>query len=93
MIRDEATVGFDYNNDVENMKRYGHAKPPVLPLYALKNLKVPVSLFVGEHDILSTIEDDKIIRDRLGDVSMHHYEEVNADHLSLLIGSDMTYFT
>ena len=60
---------------------------------ALSSLNVPVSLFVGTHDILATIEDVKIIRDMLGPDADYHYEEVNAGHLSLAIGKDMTYFT
>ena len=60
---------------------------------ALSTLKVPVSLFAGTHDILATIEDVKIIREMLGPDADYHYEEVNADHLSLAIGKDMSYFT
>lgn len=29
----------------------------------------------------------------LGPDTIHHYEEFKADHLSLLVGKDMTYFT
>ena len=56
----------------------------------LKELKVPVSLFVGSHDTLSTPTDDRKIMDKLASGTV--YREVEADHLSLLIGKDMSYF-
>jgi len=53
---------------------------------------VPVSLFVGKHDLLSTSEDDRKTRDLLGP-ALFEYHELEADHMSLLIGSDMSYFS
>lgn len=92
MRRDEVTVGFDYGDEAKNIERYGSARVPTISMKGLKHLKVPVSLFVGTHDILSTPEDDRKIKKVLGK-SLHQYHEVSADHLSLLIGKDMTYFT
>lgn len=37
--------------------------------------------------------DDRHILKVLGPETAHYYQEVEADHLSLLIGKDMTYFT
>ena len=65
---------------------------PVLDMSGLKNLHVPVSLFVGKHDTLSTEEDDQKLRDMLGD-ALSSYQVVQADHLSLMLGSNMDYFT
>jgi len=92
MRADAVTEGFDYRDDAINIKRYGSATVPVINMDSLGDLKVPVSLFVGKHDLLSTIKDDRDIRDKLGS-SLHQYHEIEADHLSLLIGKDMSYFT
>ena len=89
---DDVTVGFDYGDSDENMKYYGHTEVPRLDMSGLKNLNVPISLFVGKHDILSTPKDGKIMKKLFGK-AVHQYHEVNADHLSLLLGKDMTYFT
>lgn len=92
--RNVVSVGFDYYDEEENKRRYdGQSTPPILSLDELGELDVPISLFVGTHDILSTPEDDEHIRDLIKPSSMHHYEELTADHLSLLIGKDMTYWT
>ena len=94
MDRGEATVGFDYYDKAKNRdKYYGEDVPPVLSMAALSELDIPMSLFVGSHDILATVEDDRVIRDLLRPASMHHYEELEADHLSLLLGKDMTFWT
>ena len=60
---------------------------------ALGTLDVPVSLFVGTHDTVSTPADDRMIRDLFKPSSIYHYEEFSADHLSLLMGKDMTFWT
>ena len=89
------TVGFDYYDDKEkNMEKYGQDRPPVLVLDALKSLKVPISLFVGEHDTLATTEDVRKLKyNWLNPEYLHHYEEFKADHLSFFIGHDMSYFS
>ena len=65
---------------------------PVLDVQNLKKLTFPISLFVGNYDILSTKEDDIKLKEALGD-SLGEYHEVEADHTSLLLGKDMRYFT
>ena len=75
------------------MRRYGEPVPPALSLDSLKTLDVPVSLFVGTHDILATIKDVHDLRDEvLGPDTVYQYEEVNAGHISFLVGKDMSYF-
>ena len=81
MRDDRPTIGFSESNDA-----------PTLDTSPLQTIKVPFSLFVGSNDILSTPEDTQKTRDLLGPDSMHYYEELAADHLSLLCGKDMTYF-
>ena len=86
------TVGIDYLDDEKNIARYGSVKVPTIQMDGLKDLKVPVSLFVGKHDLISTPVDDRKIRDQLGD-AIHEYHEIEADHVSIMIGIDMSYFS
>ena len=81
MKLDTATKGFDYYTVGKNLEVYGAEKPPLLSMDALKNLYVPVSLFVGAHDLLATKQDVKIIRDMLGEKADYHYEELEAELL------------
>ena len=93
MERDEVTTGFDYYDVEENLRRYGQDTPPALSMEPLGTLDLPISLFVGTADTLATTTDARKIRDLFKPSSMHHYEEFKADHLSLLVGKDMTYWT
>ena len=93
MKRDAPTIGFDYYDREKNQEIYGEDLPPILSMEGLSTLTVPVSLFVGTHDLLATVEDVLIIKDQLGPDADYYYEEVKTDHLSLAVGNDMTYFT
>ena len=75
MDREVVTTGFDYYDVEENRRRYGQDTPPLLSMDPLGTLDLPISLFVGLHDKLSTATDDRIIRDLFKPSSMHHYEE------------------
>ena len=76
-----------------NISKYGEATPPGLNLETLKTLGVPVSIFAGNNDILATVEDIRSTKELFGPNTLYYYEELEADHLSFLIGKDMTYFT
>ena len=89
----QPTTGFDYRDEQINISKYGEASPPELDLESLKNLGVPVSIFAGSNDILATVMDIRQIKDLLGPNTLYYYEELKADHISFLIGKDMTYFT
>ena len=81
MRDDRPTIGYSETGDA-----------PTLDTSALQTIKVPFSFFVGTNDILSTPEDTRKTRDLLGEDAMFYYEELAADHLSLICGKDMTYF-
>ena len=53
---------------------------------------VPVAIFTGLEDPLADVTDARWTRDTIGD-NVVHYEEIEAGHLTFLIGKDMTYFT
>ena len=76
-----------------NISKYGKEAPPELKLENLQTLGVPVSIFAGTNDILATVEDIRQIIDLLGPNTLYYYEELEADHISFLIGKDMTFFT
>ena len=49
-------------------------------------------MFTGTSDLCADLTDARWTRDMIGD-SIVHYEEIDAGHLSFLVGKDMTYFT
>jgi len=51
-----------------------------------------VAIFTGLYDPLADLTDARYTRDTIGK-NVVHYEEINAGHLTFLIGKDMTYFT
>ena len=62
----------------------------LIPLENIQN--VPIAMFTGTEDILADLTDSRWTRDRIGD-SIVHYEEIEAGHLTFMVGKDMTYFT
>ena len=48
-------------------------------------------MFTGSEDPLADVTDSRWTRDQIGD-NIVHYEEVEAGHLTFLVGKDMTYF-
>ena len=62
-------------------------------LFPIENItEVPVAMFTGNVDILADLTDSRWTRDRIGD-NIVHYEEINAGHLTFLVGKDMSYFS
>ena len=62
-------------------------------LIPLENIQtVPVAIFTGIEDPLADITDAEWTRDQIGD-NVVYYEEMQAGHLTFMIGKDMTYFT
>ena len=51
-----------------------------------------MAIFTGLYDPLADLTDARWTRDTIGK-KVVHYEEINAGHLTFLIGKDMTYFT
>lgn len=69
---------------------------PEIDLTQARNAGVPVAMFAGIEDTLSTIEDNRWTRKQLTDDGkldgiVVHYEELHADHMSFLIGRDMSF--
>merc|ERR1712216_298358 len=62
-------------------------------LIPLENITgVPVAMFTGKEDILADLTDAQWTRDQIGD-NIVHYEEIEAGHLTFMVGKDMTYFS
>ena len=54
---------------------------------------VPIALFTGTQDPLADLTDSRWIRDTLNPAVMVHYEEIEAGHLTFIVGKDMTYWS
>ena len=75
---------------------YGDLIHPVrdTDLIPIENIsKVPIAIFAGIHDIIADMEDALWIKDQLKPETLVHWEDVNAGHLTFMVGKDMTYWT
>ena len=48
-------------------------------------------MFTGKEDPIADLADSRWTRDQIGNVVVH-YEEINAGHLSFVVGKDMSFF-
>jgi len=87
VVSDEFPL-FNYG-PVENMKKYGQAKPPNVPL---ENFKVPVALINGTSDKLSTIADVAWLDQKISE-SVVYRGTYALGHASFGIAKDMTWFS
>ena len=69
---------------------FTHRTTDLIPLENITG--VPVAMFTGTEDILADLTDSRWTRDTIGD-NIVHYEEVDAGHLTFMVGKDMTYFS
>ena len=54
---------------------------------------MPIAIYTGTQDPLADITDSQWIRDTLKSDVLAHYEEVEAGHLTFIVGKDMTYWS
>lgn len=54
--------------------------------------QVPTAMFVARHDAIADLEDNLVVRDKLGDRCVHFEVLENEDHLSMSFSKDMSYF-
>lgn len=76
---------FDYGR-AENLKHYNSATPPD---YKLENTTVPVSLYYGQNDAVTVVEDVKILAKQLPNVINDYlvpHKEFN--HVDFIWGKD-----
>ena len=79
---------YDWGSASLNQQHYGQSTPPNVDL---GKIKVPVAMFVGTHDELGDPKDNQWAKSRIKTVKYYH--EMNAGHLTFLIGKDMSYFS
>uniref|UniRef100_A0AAG5DSP7 Partial AB-hydrolase lipase domain-containing protein n=1 Tax=Anopheles atroparvus TaxID=41427 RepID=A0AAG5DSP7_ANOAO len=77
---------FDHKNHMINVQRYGQAKPPE---YNLSRVRLPVSLFHGTRDFVTSIKDAQRLKDELKNVK-HFVEVPNMNHIDFVY-SDKLY--
>jgi hypothetical protein len=54
-------------------------------------MPIPIAVFCGLYDELSTVEDCRRDVDQMGDAVVH-YGELEAGHQTFLVGQDASYF-
>ena len=80
---------YDYGA-VNNMDKYGQAKPPTVPI---GSLNIPTGLFVGTEDKLATVADNKWLETQLNEDVLIWNKTYDLDHLSFAMAKDMSFFT
>ena len=88
MIVNKRWQYFDWFDKNTNMELYGSEEPPVIDIFK-SHKELPMLIFAGKHDKVVNIED---IREALPKIQNPlEYFECDGDHLSLLLGKDMSY--
>lgn len=72
---------------MKNMEKYGQETPPSVDLQNLS--KVPIAMFSGKYDRIVNVDENNEFASQIPTVVKN--EQLNFDHLSFLIGKDMTY--
>ena len=80
-----------FADDYESFfSRHEHRTTDLIPLENIST--VPIAMFTGLDDILADLTDSRWTRDTIGD-NIVYYEEINAGHMTFLVGKDMSYWT
>ena len=85
---------FDFGAKKLNTERYGQAKPPLIPLERVP-ADVPIAMFAGSEDQVVPIEGNRELREIFRTAAhdpVVEYQEVEADHMTFVLGKDMSYF-
>ena len=86
MNEDRFQVWSDSYGDLIHPKRQTDLIP-------IEDIDIPVAIFAGTHDTIADQTDAHWIRDTLKPETLVHYEDIEAGHLTFLVGKDMTYWS
>ena len=75
---------------VKNMDKYGTFYPPEVPL---DQLSVPTGLFIGQYDLLATVKDNELLKQKLNEDMLVWDQVYPLGHLSFVLAKDMSFFT
>ena len=78
---------FDYHDKKKNMLQYGQEKPPKIEVE--KVTEIPIAMISAKYDRIVNIKDNRIYAEKIPSVYAHI--ELEADHLSFLVGKNMSY--
>lgn len=78
---------YDHENKEKNMEAYGEEAPPELDVSKITD--IPVAMFSGKYDKIVNIEENREQAKKIPGVMV--LDELEADHLSVLVGKDMSY--
>ena len=84
---DRFQVWADHYDDIIGRKR----QTDLIPIENISS--VPIAIFAGTHDTIADQTDAHWIRDTLKQEVLAHYEDIEAGHLTFMVGKDMTYWT
>ena len=63
-------------------------------LIPIENIStVPIAIFAGIHDTIADMEDALWIKDTLKPEVLVDFEQIEAGHLTFMVGKDMTYWS
>jgi hypothetical protein len=80
----------------DNKARYGYEVQPKIKLARVKFSNVPIAIFVGKHDKLSTVPDALWLKEEINDKDpvwpIVQMKEIDGGYETFFIGKDMSYF-
>ena len=88
MRANERVALYDYGK-IKNLKLYGTAEPPLVPL---EQYDIPTAFFSGDIDHQSVPADVAWLAEQLGDNIVFN-QQYHMDHFSFMLAKDMTFFS
>ena len=87
---------YDYGKKI-NKEKYGTEEVPDIPLEKIFDSNVPMAFFVGEKDTVVPLKGSRWLYEFFasrGEIKnpVIHYQEMNGEHMSFVMGKNMTYF-
>ena len=91
IVRNKSFELYDWGTPQRNQEKYNQKTPPKIDL--TKITSTPVAMFVGNVDDLGNPVDGQWARDQINQKgnALVHYEEMDAGHLTFIVGKDMSY--
>eukprot|EP00355_Strombidium_rassoulzadegani_P007391 CAMPEP_0168618152 /NCGR_PEP_ID=MMETSP0449_2-20121227/5922_1 /TAXON_ID=1082188 /ORGANISM="Strombidium rassoulzadegani, Strain ras09" /LENGTH=396 /DNA_ID=CAMNT_0008659013 /DNA_START=769 /DNA_END=1956 /DNA_ORIENTATION=+ len=80
-------IHYDFMDEEQNLKAYGSRQAKKIDISKIRD--IPFAMFTGKYDRVVSVEKNRLFAEMIPAVT--YFEEVEADHITFLIGRDMSY--